>query len=320
MNFVDYSNQGSKKISFFKKLIRKITLLLRYPFLIFVVLFLKLRKKKDFKYKVSLCLIFKDEEKYLDEWLTFHRLIGVDHFYLYNNNSSDNFRAILSSYINEGLVTLIDWPHDYQQVEAYKDCYERFRAETQWLGFIDTDEFLNILEDNDIKDFLSKFDSFPALYFQWKMFGTSGLIKEDTAVPVIERFTQCWDNLCTRGKCFINNLYPSFSIKIHSHHANLGFIKMPGVSVNKSITYNKYILCTRRIDEIAYLNHYWSKSLEFQRYKDFVKSDVSKKSNEILKKDDKRFFYHELNNKTKDFSIQRWLLFLKESLNAQKHL
>ena len=42
-------------------------------------------KEKD--YKVSLCTIFKNEAPYLKEWIEFNHLIGVEHFFLYNNNS-----------------------------------------------------------------------------------------------------------------------------------------------------------------------------------------------------------------------------------------
>jgi hypothetical protein len=30
--------------------------------------------------KIAICAIFKDEARYLLEWLAFHRLIGVDSF------------------------------------------------------------------------------------------------------------------------------------------------------------------------------------------------------------------------------------------------
>ena len=47
--------------------------------------------KRTMKYSVSLCLIFKNEAPFLKEWLDYHLTVGVDHFYLYNNNSDDDF-------------------------------------------------------------------------------------------------------------------------------------------------------------------------------------------------------------------------------------
>lgn len=51
--------------------------------------------KRVMKYRVSLCLIFKNEAPFLKEWLDYHLTIGVDHFYLYNNNSDDDFKRVL---------------------------------------------------------------------------------------------------------------------------------------------------------------------------------------------------------------------------------
>jgi len=39
------------------------------------------------KYYASICIMVKDEEYYIQEWLEYHRLIGFEHFYIYDNNS-----------------------------------------------------------------------------------------------------------------------------------------------------------------------------------------------------------------------------------------
>lgn len=71
--------------------------------------------KRNLKYRISLCLIFKNEAPFLKEWLDYHLTVGIDHFYLYNNNSDDNFKDILQPYIEKGLVTLVDWPYEHSQ-------------------------------------------------------------------------------------------------------------------------------------------------------------------------------------------------------------
>lgn len=38
---------------------------------------------------LSIGAIFKDEAPYLAEWIEFHRLVGVEHFFLYDNLSTD---------------------------------------------------------------------------------------------------------------------------------------------------------------------------------------------------------------------------------------
>ena len=47
--------------------------------------------------KIAVCAIFKDEGPYLLEWLAFHKLIGVDLFFLYDNDSSDGGSDIIAA-------------------------------------------------------------------------------------------------------------------------------------------------------------------------------------------------------------------------------
>src|SRR6185437_4229751 len=55
------------------------------------------RASGDFKYPLAVCAIFREEAPFLDEWIAFHHGIGVRHFYLYNNFSSDHFRQVLAN-------------------------------------------------------------------------------------------------------------------------------------------------------------------------------------------------------------------------------
>ena len=41
---------------------------------------------RDRKYHIGICSIFKNEAPFLKEFIVYHKMIGVDHFYLYNNN------------------------------------------------------------------------------------------------------------------------------------------------------------------------------------------------------------------------------------------
>ena len=54
--------------------------------------------KQQKKYTVAVCAIFKNESVFLKEWLEYHLLIGVEHFYLYNNFSEDNYQTSLLLY------------------------------------------------------------------------------------------------------------------------------------------------------------------------------------------------------------------------------
>ena len=61
--------------------------------------------------QLSICAIFKNEAPYLREWVEFHRLVGVESIYLYQNRSEDDYQSALHPFLNDGFVHLIDWPY-----------------------------------------------------------------------------------------------------------------------------------------------------------------------------------------------------------------
>jgi len=59
------------------------------------------------KYTVSAVTLFRDEERYLAEWIEFHLCAGIDHFYLFNHHSATaEHEAVLLPYIVAGIVEL----------------------------------------------------------------------------------------------------------------------------------------------------------------------------------------------------------------------
>jgi len=159
------------------------------------------------KYKVSICAIFKNEGKYLREWIEFHRIIGIEHFYLYNNNSDDNYETVIEDYIKLGIVTLIQWPKNQAQMEAYTDCIKKYAKETTWLGFIDIDEFVVPIKYDSIEEFLNQFRNRPSVKINWNVFGTSGLMDREADTLVVESFIVCWGKIDEVGKCFYNTAF-----------------------------------------------------------------------------------------------------------------
>src|SRR3990172_6084476 len=54
---------------------------------------------------------FKNENSYLAEWLNYHIIAGVDHFYLYDQDGGEEARKILEPYEKASLVTRHAWTH-----------------------------------------------------------------------------------------------------------------------------------------------------------------------------------------------------------------
>ena len=142
------------------------------------------------KYELSICALFRNEARYLKEWIEYHKLVGVDHFYLYNNDSTDAFKEVLKPYIKKGIVTLVNWHTRVRysfneednvfiwslgtQVPAYENA-AKIRAvnETKWLVFLDIDEFLVPTSGTKLNRILKKYDKFPGVTLSSDYFDAS---------------------------------------------------------------------------------------------------------------------------------------------------
>jgi len=123
---------------------------------------------------LSICAIYRNEGPYLREWIEFHRLAGVEHFYLYDNISEDDHLEVLAPYVDEGLVTLRSWPVFDPQVPAYNDCLRWHRYDSRWIAFIDIDEFLFSPGGRPLPEVLADYEAWPGVAVAWVMFGTGG--------------------------------------------------------------------------------------------------------------------------------------------------
>ena len=144
-------------------------------------------KNKKFDVDLSVCAIMKNEGAYLKEWLDFHILSGVQKFYLYDNESTDDTREVLKPYIEKGIVDYTYWPGAAQQMVAYRDCVNKHANDTRWLAFIDLDEFLFSLKYDNLVAYLRTLPRFSALVVGWMIYGSSNQ-KEKKPGFVIERF------------------------------------------------------------------------------------------------------------------------------------
>jgi hypothetical protein len=123
---------------------------------------------------VAIVAIVRNEADYLEEWLCFHLALGVDHFFIYDNGSSDGSAELLERYINHGLVTRIDWPIGGGQLSAYNHSLRMFGRTAEWLAYYDPDEFLVPLLDDDIPSFLGRYPGAADVRVPRVEFGFSG--------------------------------------------------------------------------------------------------------------------------------------------------
>eukprot|EP00960_Hanusia_phi_P062848 765281-Hanusia_phi.AAC.1 len=62
--------------------------------------------KDEYEFEVAACTIFRDEDRFLSEWFSFHLCAGIEHFFMFFDRPSDLcFQEILRPYIQAGIVT-----------------------------------------------------------------------------------------------------------------------------------------------------------------------------------------------------------------------
>jgi hypothetical protein len=163
-----------------------------YILLAIILSLFPLKGVASLKYELSICAIFQNEAKYLPEWIEYHRLVGVQHFYLYNNNSQDNYKEVLDPYIKKKIVELIDWPspelEDWTpyQKGAYNHCINKNKERTRWLALIDIDEFIVPVKVDNLQTLLKNYAGAGGLQIFWQFFGTSGISKISDNQTLIE--------------------------------------------------------------------------------------------------------------------------------------
>lgn len=270
------------------------------------------KQQQQYKYTVCICGIFKNEAQYLEEWINYHQVIGVDHFYLYNNNSDDDYSVVLQPFIDRGIVDLVEWPLPHSQMLAYRDCYNNHREDTQWLTFIDIDEFICPISTDNIKDWLASYISYPGVAVYWKQFGSNGKLTHDPRQLVIEQYTQCWRKFSCYTKMFCNmNFVISDFQNPHVLKSEIMGISIPPINQFKKII----SFGTHRVSwggkETIQINHYWGKA--YDCFTDKInKTDVHySTTNEVKQLRKQLLESHEAMCLVRDFTIQRFLLYTK---------
>lgn len=145
------------------------------------------------KHYLSICSVCKNEVFYIKEWLEFGILQGVEHYFIYDNGSTDGTLDILNEYKNKGFVTLYSWPEvNPIQFKAYNHCLTFHGKESVFIGFLDCDEFLlpgEHLEGETIISFLKDLEDCAGIAVNWEIFGSNGHLTKPEGL-VIENYTR----------------------------------------------------------------------------------------------------------------------------------
>lgn len=130
------------------------------------------------KYRFSIVACARWETEAILEWVTYHRLLGFEHVYLYCNDDdpTELFGTLAPLFVGgEPFITFLHCPFRGNQTWMYKHFLQTFVHETEWFMFLDIDEFVTLKEAQNIEDFMRPHEhQCDALYFNWVFFGHNG--------------------------------------------------------------------------------------------------------------------------------------------------
>ncbi|GLC69842.1 hypothetical protein PLESTF_000886500 [Pleodorina starrii] len=176
----------------------------------------------------ALCVVGRNENRYIREWVEYHKCLGFSRIYLYDHNSAVPLLNEISDHVASGLVVYTNFSAAHTkfkkgytsdldrfmstvQGQAYKDCVSRFGARHSFLGFIDVDEFLVVYDNkiNHVDELLREYERHPGLSLYWVLLGSSGH-KDRPAGRVVDEYKACTPHnhkFNTQFKTFANTRF-----------------------------------------------------------------------------------------------------------------
>lgn len=209
-------------------------------------------------YKLSVGALFKNENHSIKEWIEHYLNHGVEHFYLINDNSNDNYLEKIQYYIDKNVVTLYHAGEEFNNYTGrQRDMYNKYILPhikmSQWLLIVDLDEFMWSPVNKDLNIILSQCSNFGQVQVNHTLFGSNGYITQPETI--VNCFTKrgSINTKIPHGnyKYFINTTFDFISLNVH--HATFAIDEYHN-DINVFINLG---------EEYFRLNHYCCQSVNF---------------------------------------------------------
>ena len=245
-------------------------------------------------YKLSVGAIFKNEAFSIKEWIDHYLHHGVEHFYLINDNSNDNYIENIQYYIDKNIVTLYnDCFSNY--TGRQKDMYNKYILpnikDSEWLLIVDLDEYVWSPVNKDLNIILSEYSNFGQIQVNHTLFGSNGHIEQpESIVKCFTKRSSCLDTKLPTGnfKYFINSKFEFTSLNVH--HATFAIDEYHN-DINVFINFGQ---------NYFRLNHYCCQSLNFWKNIKCTRGDADNYKERHIED----FYNYDLND-IEDFDLIR---------------
>ncbi len=203
--------------------------------------------------RAVVCVIALKEERYIQEFISYHLHLGFDHVYVYDNSQE----GLLGKELKLQHVTVRHMPGQAMQFQAYTDCLKKEHPDT-WIANIDTDEFIVLKKHDNIHAYLKDVGKEGgAISLNWYLFGSSGE-QEYRDEPVIKRFTKRCKDVNRHVKSIV---YAGDTLEVsHPHYpTRLKDGKCQHDASGNKIPSGPFNLQGKA--DVAVIHHYFTKSI-----------------------------------------------------------
>lgn len=210
-----------------------------------------------------ICAVAKHEERYVDEWLEYHKFLGFDYVMLHDN--AENMTTFMTDLPKKHpeYVTIHHGPGPHKQAANYRKCIDTFQNTSTWIAFLDVDEFIVLRRHATIREYVQDIAPYGTAVGFNRDYFTSNHRQNYTEYPVLSRFLA--------RKVPSDHLVKSIAYAPHlndsvTHHVRL-FGNLPMLnSAGKSVGPLKSTKIAGGRTNIAGVNHYFTKS--FAEFRD----------------------------------------------------
>lgn len=168
---------------------------------------------------LTLGAIVRDREDYIQEWLAFHKLVGFGRFVIALHKCSDRTEEKIKQlpFQNDIYIHHITNDEQLAQMGAYQWIIDHYGKYTKWLSFLDADEFLYGIREDNLNILLEYYDKYGGLIANWKWFGANDHVIKPKGL-VIENYTRRASDDYVFSRGFKSVFKPScFQEMISSH-------------------------------------------------------------------------------------------------------
>lgn len=246
-------------------------------------------------YYFTIGAIFKNEAHILEEWILHYLRRGVQHIYLINDNSNDNFIDILTPFINDNKITLYTTDIDYQvenrQSIYYNKYFKQPATKSKWFGIFDLDEFLYSSCELNLCNILLQYELYEQISIRWIHFGSNHHIEQPSNVCSSFLYRGEYNSI----KNGPNGRYNSHKSIIQCKNDVLFHIHSHNYESHRP---NAYILPFE--DTRLLLNHYAIQSMDFWNNIKMTRGDADLYYDQMKWKRDNQLFIDMDNNEVFD--------------------